>query len=321
MNAQQVKELFKNALVQRQEREPRLQSGDEIGRYFAGLPDGIEGVLVDSFGPLIVLTVYNPIWVPRAAFLLDVLRECLTPDRRVIGKVRSSSGGFDYLDPSAALGGHWIAREDDCFFEVRADTKNDFGLFPDARPARIALRNLIDQKSRVLNLFSYTCGFAVVACRAGALSAANVDANAEMLTWGKRNATLNKVDFAVIPELAQKYLSRLERRVAEGKAECPDVWVCDPPAFGVGRGQTRVLKYFWDDFWKSVESLRPRAVLVLRNDRTGYRQGDTLASDLRGRIGSLYDQQPVSFAQSPSLCYEGSDAFYKLNESLVLMRR
>lgn len=321
MNTSELTEVFRRAIEWRKSREPRLQNDKEIGRYFAGKPDGLEGVFVDSFGPLVVLTIYNSKFAPQALEFAGSLKNCLAADRGVLVKVRSPSGGFDFVDPENLLGRSWTASEDDCQFEVRADDKNDFGIFPDARPARLLLRSVVDRETSVLNLFSYTCGFAVVACRAGAKAVVNVDASSEMLTWGKRNAALNGVDFAVVPELAQKYLERLQRRVSEGKVDCPQVWVCDPPAFGVGRGQQRILKYFWDDFWRAVEKLGPCAVLVLRNDRTGHRRGNTLMDELEGRLGGRYEAQAVSFAQSPSLCYEGEDAFYKLNESLLLLRR
>jgi 23S rRNA (cytosine1962-C5)-methyltransferase len=315
------KNLFLRAVEWRQEKEQRLVGADEIGRLFAGKSDGLEGVLVDAFGPLVVLTIYNPTLASLAPELLLQLKTSLTGDRFVLGKVRSATGGFDYLDPDKVLGRSWTAREDDCLFEVRADDKNDFGLFPDARPARLALRQILKSDSHVLNLFSYTCGFGVVALRSGARAATNVDASPEMLTWGKRNAGLNGVDFAVVPEMAQKYLQRLERRVREGKVPCPDVWVCDPPAFGVGRGQQRILKHFWTDFWGFVDRLSPRAVLVLRNDRTGHRQRDTFATEVEEIFGARFEILPVGFAQSPSLCYEDSDSYYKVNESLILLRR
>jgi 23S rRNA G2069 N7-methylase RlmK/C1962 C5-methylase RlmI len=314
--------LFRKAMAWRLEREQRLRNQDEIGRLFAGHSDGGNGVIVDAFGPLVVLTIYNLQLVSSALEILKGLRRSFGSDERFfIAKVRSQQGGFEFIDPDRVLGRHWIAREDNCLFEVRADDKNDFGLFPDARPARLALRTLIQPDSRLLNLFSYTCGFSIVACKQGVHSAVNVDASSEMLTWGKRNAALNQVDFAVVPEMVQKYLARLLRRVGEGKIVAPDVWICDPPAFGVGRGQTRVLKHFWGDFWHAVNVLKPRALLVLRNDRVGHRFDDQLALAVEANVGAGYEVQPVDFAPSPSLCYEGKDGFYKLNESLILLKR
>ncbi|MEN9528380.1 MAG: hypothetical protein RI932_253 [Pseudomonadota bacterium] len=312
--------LFHTATAKRVANEPRLGDPLQLGRLFAGTPDGADGVVVDSFGPLVVLTVYNPALVSHVTQMRSALEKVVGENRFVLGKIRKPEGGFFYEDPHGVLGRSWTAWEDNCCFEVRADDKNDFGLFPDARPARLALRALITPQSNVLNLFAYTCGFGVVARRAGAQAVINVDASSEMLTWGKRNAALNNVDFAVVPELAQKYLQRLERRVKEGKVVCPDIWVCDPPAFGVGRGAQRVLKNFWNDFWDAVERLEPRTILVLRNDRTGFRQGDTLGAELKKRFAPRYRLSPVPFDLCPSLCYEKPDAFYKLNESLILSR-
>jgi 23S rRNA G2069 N7-methylase RlmK/C1962 C5-methylase RlmI len=313
--------LFSEALLKRVRTEKRLENDQEIGRIFAGAADGVSGLMVDAFGPLVVLTLYNPDLAPHALEILTALRRLFGPQRHVLAKVRKKEGGYAFIDDDEILGRSWQAQEDECIFEVRADSENDFGLFPDARPARLALREMITADSVVLNLFSYTCGFSVVAMRNGAQHAINVDASSDMLTWGKRNAALNGVDFAVVPELTQKYLKRLERRVSEGKLSCPDIWICDPPAFGVGRGMTRLLKNFWTDFWMCVEALQPRALIVLRNDRTGHRKGDTFRDELLPKLGSTYQIEPVSFDQCPSLCYGSGDGYYNLNESLILLRR
>jgi 23S rRNA G2069 N7-methylase RlmK/C1962 C5-methylase RlmI len=315
------KDKFSGAIERRCQSEPRLANPAEIGRLFAGSADGLDGVFVDSFGPLVVLTVYNPVFLSQVESLSLALSSVLHSSQVLLVKMRQPEGGFCYQDHQKILGLSWVAQEDDCRFQVRADSENDFGLFPDARPARLALRQLVTPESTVLNLFSYTCGFSVVAMKQGAQHAVNVDANAAMLTWGKENAALNGVDFAVVPELAQKYLRRLERRVSEGKITCPDIWVCDPPAFGVGRGQLRVLKHFWLEFWDCVERLSPRALVILRNDRTGHRRDDTLAEELAPRFHGRYALERLSFDQSPSLCYGSPDVYYKLNESLLLLRR
>lgn len=317
----QDKIFFQKAIEWRFQKESRLKNPREIGRYFAGKFDGLEGVIVDSFGSLVVLTVYNLEFSSRAHGMILILKDLLGPERYVIGKIRRSEGGFEFRDPENVLGLKWTASEDGALYEVRADDKNDFGIFADARPARLTLRDIVTPESCVLNLFSYTCGFGVVALRAGAKNVINVDANPEMLTWGKTNAELNGVDFAVIPELVQKYLTRMERRISEGKMNTPDVWVCDPPAFGVGRGPQRLLRLFWADFWGQVERLRPEKVLLLRNDRTGHRSENTLSSEAKASVGHCYNIHPLNFAGSPSLCYESDDKFYKFNESLLLLRR
>ena len=45
--------------------------------------------------------------------------------------------------------------------------------------------------ARVLNRFSYTCGFGVAAGKGGAARAVNVDASRKVLEWGEANAELN----------------------------------------------------------------------------------------------------------------------------------
>jgi len=65
--------LFQTAMARRIANEPRLNDPLQVGRFFAGTPDGIDGVIVDGFGPLVVLTVYNPNHVVHASQMLTSL--------------------------------------------------------------------------------------------------------------------------------------------------------------------------------------------------------------------------------------------------------
>lgn len=67
------------------------------------------------------------------------------------------------------------------------------GLFLDQRLNREELRQRIQPGDRVLNCFSYTCSFSVVAALAGAVTT-SMDLSARYLDWGKENFRLNQMD-------------------------------------------------------------------------------------------------------------------------------
>ncbi len=67
------------------------------------------------------------------------------------------------------------------------------GLFLDQRLNREQLGQRIQPGDRLLNCFSYTCSFSVVAALAGAVTT-SMDLSARYLDWGKENFRLNELD-------------------------------------------------------------------------------------------------------------------------------
>jgi 23S rRNA (cytosine1962-C5)-methyltransferase len=103
------------------------------------------------------------------------------------------------------------------------------GLFLDQRANRTHLRN--SAPKRVLNTFSYTCSFSVVAALAGA-ETLSVDLSQKSLDRGRLNFTLNQLDpgaHRFIADDVQDFLPRLARR-----KELFDAVILDPPTFSRG---------------------------------------------------------------------------------------
>ena len=67
------------------------------------------------------------------------------------------------------------------------------GLFLDQRGNRRRVRERVCAGERVLNCFSYTCGFSVAAAMGGAITT-SLDLPGPYLDWGKRNFTHNGMD-------------------------------------------------------------------------------------------------------------------------------
>ena len=267
-------------------RDGLLQSKDACVRVVAGAADDAPGVIVDRFGPLAVCTDYNP--AGRGEARMAAL-EAAFPGHSILLRFRGKEG-----DPALQLrwGGmqvpaHIVAVEDGLRFEIGADPRHDFGLFLDGRMARGRVRALAGG-GLVLNLFSYACGFGVAARAGGARDVVNVDPERSYLSWGRRNAALNGTDFRVVPDTAQAFLRRWRRRVGRGTAEHFDVVVADPPAFGVGRGDDRVLRKFWPELLGSIAALQPAHAVLLCNDKA-YRGHEDFEATVQSALGAAYD--------------------------------
>jgi 23S rRNA (cytosine1962-C5)-methyltransferase len=267
-----------------------LQPEDACVRVVAGAADDVPGLIVDRFGRLVVSSDYNPDGPGEA---LMAALEATFPGRSILLRWRGKEG-----DQALALrwGGipapeHIVAVEDGLRFEIRTDPRHDFGLFLDGRTARSRVR-AIAGGGLVLNLFSYACGFGVAARAGGARDVVNVDPERSYLRWGRRNAALNGTDFRVVPDTAQAFLRRWRRRAERGAAEHFDVVVADPPAFGVGRGDDRVLRKFWPELLESIAALQPAHAVLLCNDKA-YRGYEDFEATVQAALGDAYDVTAV----------------------------
>lgn len=268
-----------------------LEPADACVRVVAGASDGLPGLVVDRFGRLVVASVYDPAG-PGEALL--PIAEAAFPGSPILLRWRGAAGepGLRLRWGGSVAPESLVAVEDGLTFEIRTDPRHDFGLFPDGRTARSRLRAM-SAGALVLNLFSYTCGFGIAARAGGARDVVNVDPERSYLTWGRRNAALNGTDFRVVPDTAQAFLRRWRRRAERGAAEHFEIVVADPPAFGVGRGDDRILRKFWPELLESVAALSAAHAFLLCNDKA-YRGYEDFEATVGAALGRIYDVEPVA---------------------------
>jgi len=258
---------------------------DVCVRMVAGAADDAPGLIVDRFGQLVVCTDYNPAGSGQAMMAdLEAAfsgHSILLRWRGQMGEqtLRLDWGGISASEPIVAV-------EDGLRFEIGTDPRHDFGLFLDGRTARRRVRELASGRL-VLNLFCYACGFGVAARAGGARDVVNVDPERSYLSWGRRNAALNGTDFRVIPDTAQAFLRRWHRRAERGVAEQFDLVVADPPAFGVGRGDDRILRKFWPELLESIAALHPAHAVLLCNDK-GYLGHEDFEDTVKSALADAY---------------------------------
>ena len=262
-------------------------------RLSAGLADGLPGLIVDRFGPLVVAVDYAGTTAAglTAADLLGLLRAAF-PEQHLVAKARASTDGTNKFQtaheaPARAGALPLIATERGLKFEIGTDPAHDFGIYLDAAKARMFVREAA-RGQRVLNLFSYTGAFGVAAAAGGATDVANVDPNRDYLAWSLRNAALNGVKMRVLPDRAQDHLARHLRRLARDPAHAGyDLVIVDPPAFGVGHGAERVLRLLWPELFASLRAMAPRQLVLASNDKA-FRARQNFGELVQAQLGDLY---------------------------------
>jgi 23S rRNA (cytosine1962-C5)-methyltransferase len=289
VNARARSQALRELLAARAHLASPAAGGTDCFRLCAGLADELPGLIVDRFGPLAVAVDYAGGLAADA--LLGLVREAF-PEHHVVAKVRSGADGTNSFETAT----HHPARPDDApliaterglKFEIGVDPAHDFGIYLDAAKARLFVREAARGR-RVLNLFSYTGAFGVAASAGGARDVANVDPNRDYLAWALRNAALNGVSMRVLPDKAQAHLARHLRRLARNPEQPNyDLVIVDPPAFGVGRGNERVLRLLWPELFASLRAMASRQVLLMSNDKA-FRSRQSFEELVEAQLGELY---------------------------------
>ena len=224
-------------------RREAIQDSTTAYRLFDGVGDGLPGIYIDRYGPAVVLSVYDDASLSDHAITAaaEEILATLAPDGveavyvKPFTKDRSRLGGrapAETQSPTPRAGSAQpetlIVHEHGVRYEVRPYDGFSTGLFLEHREHRRALAER--GAARVLNLFSYTCGFSVPLAMAGAV-VTNVDVSARYLKWGQRNHELNDVDASQVSYVRMDALAWL-RHAARHASKRFDLIVIDPPTFG-----------------------------------------------------------------------------------------
>jgi 23S rRNA (cytosine1962-C5)-methyltransferase len=191
--------------------------------------DGLPGVIIDRFGDALVVQVNTAGMELLTPVLLEALEAELKPATIVL-KNDSPVRGLEGLK-----GGITVAKgeaspavelsENGARFVADLAGGQKTGWFYDQRDNRRFMASLA-KDARVLDVYSYSGGFGVLAAEAGAKAVTCVDRSQAALDAARTAASLNGVEKIVAFEKGEAF-DALEKRAPESF----DVVICDPPAF------------------------------------------------------------------------------------------
>jgi 23S rRNA (cytosine1962-C5)-methyltransferase len=210
-------------------------------RLVNGAPDGIPDVTVDLFANVYVASLYRDLPPDEEEALLDAIQEAWTPhsvylkrrprEARVVANIAR-----DVVAPELPARGAPVesleALENGLRFLIRPAQGLSVGLYLDMRETRAWLFGQVKGLT-VLNLFSYTCAFGVVATAGGATRVLNIDTSRRVLDWGEENARLNGQPVERYDYVAGDVFDWLGRLAKKGQGF--DVVISDPPSFSTTR--------------------------------------------------------------------------------------
>lgn len=199
-------------------------------RLAFGESDGLAGLVLDRYGDLIVGQIATAGMEALKSAAESAVRTLLSP-AALYWKNDSAARGLEHLPQvaEAAFGtvpNEVEVREGDSIFHAPLAGGQKTGWFYDQTANRARMLRYLRPGARVLDVFSYVGGWAVIALKGGAGSATCVDASQHALDYARRNAADNGVEVACLRDDAFDALQALHESGARF-----DAVILDPPAF------------------------------------------------------------------------------------------
>jgi 23S rRNA (cytosine1962-C5)-methyltransferase len=197
--------------------------------------DGLPGLVVDRFGPVLVVQENAAGIELLEPVIVEALSALLSPDAIVL-RNDSPARGLEGLTQevrvaAGTVDGPVTVEEDGAVFLADVLAGQKTGWFFDQRDNRAFVAGLA-AGARVLDLYCYSGGFAVAAARAGAAAVTGIDRSEAALTLAGAAAARN--DVAALCDFRRAEVFA-EAAVLASAGERFDIVIADPPAFARSR--------------------------------------------------------------------------------------
>lgn len=281
-------------------------------RLLSGDSEGVPAVSVDRYGSYLLVCFYSELAEAFRDDLVSILAQMFSPaaiylQRRFhVASPDRPRPGADLVFGEAAPP-EVVVTEGNIRFVVDVSAPAGTGIYPDMRLGRQVVAELSAGRD-VLNCFSYTGAFSVVAAMNGAASVVSVDNAARAHGRARRNFSENKLDeqkpeYEFITGDAFATMARYTERRREF-----DLVILDPPTFSSNKGRPfTALKDYAELVAAALKVIRPDGYLCLASNAAKMPLSDLeralgRGSNLVGRRALITHRigQPADYPMLPT---------------------
>ena len=190
--------------------------------------DGLPGLTIDRFGDVVVVQITTAGMEALLTPLKMALETVLAPASIILRgdtSARALEGLESYVRAEKGEMGRIAVEENGARYFADLGQGQKTGWYYDQRDNRAFIAGLAKGKS-VLDAYSYTGGFGILAAKMGASETVCLDSSAPALTLAEESAAANKVSLSAVKA---DVFEELERLAAQ--KEVFDIVVADPPPF------------------------------------------------------------------------------------------
>lgn len=239
--------------------QPSVDDIEQAQRIFHGRGHAytdLNHITIDWLKPLLLITLFDSVSNTDLANLVEQLKSRFIQCRSIQVQHRYQSNWLVeclFGDPINQL----EVLENKLRYKLKIKSGVNTGLFLDMKNGRDWV-TVNSQNKRVLNLFSYTCGFSIAAAAGGAQSVFNIDMSSPFLNTGRENHRLNEQSLDSIRFEKLNILKSFGRIKKQGPY---DLIICDPPTFQ--KGSVDIARDYPKIIRRSLEFISENGVLFL----------------------------------------------------------
>ncbi|UWF56134.1 class I SAM-dependent rRNA methyltransferase [Staphylococcus hyicus] len=242
--------------------------GTNAFRIFNGEGDGVGGLTIDHYDGHLLVQWYSEGIYQFRAHILEAI-QAVFPFKSIFEKTRFKneiikSGWVLGEKPQFPI----VIEENYTFYNVHLDDGPMTGIFLDQKEVRKKLRDYYSHGKRVLNLFSYTGAFSIIAASNGAKTT-SVDLANRSRQLTEENFGVNGID----PNTHAIYVMDTFDyfKYAERHGYTYDTIVIDPPSFARNKKKTfSVTKDYGLLIQNALNLLNPGGTLILSTNHSMY---------------------------------------------------
>jgi 23S rRNA (cytosine1962-C5)-methyltransferase len=265
-------------------------------RLFNSEGDGLSGLTIDRFDQVCVVSS-SAYWVELNRELISTCLQTCLPQIQIIWmsqtKALSQDGWSSPLSPPANLPA-LVVKENNVQFHIDFSNAQKTGLFLDQRDNHQRLASFA-KGARVLDLYTYTGGFALQAAKAQAAHVVAVDSSAAAIERARINAKLNDLDnIEWIEDDARNHLS---------EAGNFDIVILDPPKLMPSRKALVQAKNYYRFLHRELfKAMKPHSLFMTCNCSSALRP-DEFAQLVYQQALSVNRTVRFLGTQGPSACH------------------
>lgn len=303
-NMTNYEELIKTRLYQAQRLRQSLglpNGQTNAYRLFNSEADGLSGLTIDRFNHHCVVSS-SAYWVENNREIITQIIQTVLPQDEILwfsqAKPLSQDGWKGELTSEGNQSTHIV--ELGILFHIEFAKAQKTGLFIDQRENHRRIAELAKGK-KVLDLYTYTGGFALHAAAAGAAMVIGVDSSEQAIRQARENAVLNQLtNIEFIEADARDYLSRSSEF---------DIIILDPPKLIPSQQHLHRAKNYYRFLHRQVfQVMKPGALLMTCNCSSALSAADFCAL-VSAQALAVGKQVRILGTYGPAACHPTLAAF------------
>lgn len=270
-------------------------------RLFNSEGDGLSGLTIDRFNHICVVSS-SAYWVELNKSIIITAIKANIPNDEIVWlpqvKALAQDGWKEQVEKQEER--VELVTESNIRYQVDFSNAQKTGLFLDQRENHMRIAAIASGK-RVLDLYTYTGGFALHAAKAGASQVTAVDSSSQAIEQAKKNAELNHLNHIEwINGDARDYLSH---------AEHYDIVILDPPKLAPSQQHLQRAKNYYRFLHREVfKAMQSGSLLLTCNCSSALTSAD-FADLVYSQARTVGKSARILGIFGPSSCHPTLPAF------------